>query len=196
MRHLRLAVLAGLALAVTAPAASAQRAVNTGGGMMSSMWEWGVDFIGLSVGGDPSSTSLGFGSGSVRAGRFVRENLSFEPVLGFNWFSTDNFSSNNLDIELGVLWHLSTDRTMQQIYIRPALGMNRSASEITSGGSTTSSSQTCNRVMVGAGVKRPSKKMPKIHWRGEARFTNYMECGSAAAESFFSLVAGFSIFTP
>ena len=197
MRHLRVAGLAMLALAFSSSTAFAQRSVNTGAGAGGGgFWEWGVDFISLGVGGDPSTTTFGLGSGSIRGGKFFNDAMSLEPVIGFGLLSTDNFSSNNLDIELGFLYHLQADRAQQQIFLRPALGMNRNASKVTSGGTTTKNSQSCNRFMVGAGIKRPSKKMPKLHLRGEARFTNFMECGGAPSESGFSLHGGVSIFTP
>src|SRR5262245_19923439 len=104
MRHLRNAGLALLVLAMSASASFAQRTANTGGGANAGgYWEFGVDFASIVFGmDDPSTTSIGIGSGSVRAGRYISDVMSIEPVIGFGTFSTSGFSSNNLYVEVGL----------------------------------------------------------------------------------------------
>jgi len=193
MRHFRNVGIAVLALAMGSSAAFAQRSVNTGAGAGGGgFWEFGVDFVALSFGMDnPSTTTFGLGSGSVRAGKFLNDVWSVEPRVGFNSFSTSGFSSSGLSVEVGVLYHLQSDHTMPAWYARPLFVFSRSS--FTSGGTTTSSNRT--GIGVGFGYKKPSKKNSRFTWRGEATYTNMMKSGSTPSASDLTISGGVSVFT-
>jgi hypothetical protein len=185
MRHLRNVGLAVLALALTSTASLAQRRVNTGGAGFSPFWEFGVDFVALNFGlEDPSTTQFGFGAGAIRAGRHISDVLSIEPVVVFGTQSVSGGgSSSDTYIEVGVLYHLQSDRAAQQWYVRPNFIFTRS-----SGGGT-----SANRTGfgVGFGVKRPSKKNSKFTWRAEATYTNMMDPSASS----LNIGGGVSIYT-
>jgi hypothetical protein len=193
MRHLRNVGLAVLLLATGASVSVAQRSVNTGGGANAGgYWEFGVDFAALVFGMDnPSTTSLGFGAGDVRAAKYISDVMAVEPRIGFGYFSTSGSSSNSLGIEVGLLYHLQSDRKMNQWYARPLLIFNRSS--FTSGGTTNST----NRMGIGAGfgIKMPSKKNSRFTWRYEATYTNMMKSGTIPSSSSLSINGGVSVFT-
>jgi hypothetical protein len=193
MRHLRNVGLAVALLASTATASFAQRSTNTGGGAgAGGFWEFGVDFAGLVFGmDDPSTTSLGIGSGSVRAGKFISDVMSIEPMVGLGYFSTSGFSSNSLNVEVGLLYHLQSDRTTGQWYVRPLVMFQRNSS--TSSGTTTSTNRT--GIGAGFGMKRPSKKNNKFSWRAEATYNNMLKSGSIPSSSNLTISGGVSVYT-
>ncbi|MEX2177163.1 MAG: hypothetical protein WD801_00540 [Gemmatimonadaceae bacterium] len=142
MRHARLAGLAVLALALSASTASAQRA----GAAASGYWEFGTDAA-LTLGlDDPRFVSLTIPAFLVRAGYFTTPTVSIEPV--FNWFSVGSEGATGFSaytIGVGVLFHRSADRTMQQLFLRPFL-------QIADGSGGGDAALT---VGAGVGVKRP-----------------------------------------
>ena len=71
---------------------------------------------------DPSVTVLSIPSGDVRAGFPVNPHISIEPKLSFQYAHASGNSVSLLEIQLGVLWHLSTDPTRSTVYIRPFFG--------------------------------------------------------------------------
>jgi hypothetical protein len=183
-----------LALAFSSSTVFAQRSVNTGAGAGGGgFWEFGTDFAALIFGmDDPSTTDFNFGFGTVRAGRFIADNMSIEPVVVFSYGSTSGGPSGNfLGAEVGFLYHFQADRTQQQFFVRPGFSFNRTST--TSGGTTVSNNRTA--VMVGAGIKRPSKKNARFSWRGEARFTNMMKSGSIPSSSELAIIGGVSVYT-
>ena len=178
MRHLRNVGLAVLVLASSASVALAQRTVRTSNApaAVGGYWEFGVDFAALDFGlNTPSTTDLTFGGGSVRAGRFISDVMSIEPLVAFLSSSTGSGGGSNslLGVEVGVPYHFQADRTVQQWYVRPLAMFQRTS--INPGGAAPST--TTNRVGIGAGfgVKMPSKKNTKFTWRAEVTYKNLLK---------------------
>jgi hypothetical protein len=71
---------------------------------------------------DPSLTVITLPSGSFRAGFPVNPNISIEPRISFQYAHANGSSVTLLDVQLGVLWHVNTDRTKSTVYIRPFFG--------------------------------------------------------------------------
>ena len=88
--------------------------------------ELGIDAA-LAIGlDDPRVTSLVIPIQRFRVGFFTSPTLSWEPWLALSYFSVEDggdFSTANLG--LGVLFHLTPDRTRTQTYLRPFAGFTR-----------------------------------------------------------------------
>ena len=84
--------------------------------------ELGIDLELTYATEDPNVTSLTLPSGDVRAGFPLNPNVSIEPRLSFQYAHADGNSVSLLEIQLGVLWHVSTDPTRSSVYIRPFFG--------------------------------------------------------------------------
>jgi hypothetical protein len=82
--------------------------------------ELGVDAaiaIGLD---DPRVTTIGIPIQQFRIGFFRSPTLSFEPTLAVNYLNIEGVGDfSTISLGLGVLFHLSPDRTRSQAYLRP-----------------------------------------------------------------------------
>lgn len=109
MRTLAAGLTAIALLAMTVPAARAQA------------WpiELGVDAA-LSVGLDePRVTVIAIPFQQLRVGFFTSPRTSIEPTLSINHVSVDGFDVTTISVGVGVLFHMTPDRTRSQIYFRP-----------------------------------------------------------------------------
>ena len=182
MRQLRNAVLAILALA---PAASAQRTVNTGGPQKSqTAFEVGVDVASLTLGLEkPKYLDLSLGGQPlVGLAWFTSNNVAIEPRVG--WFSSAQenrvgFSTYNLDI--GVIYGFTTLMPNDNAwYARPSV--------MISGGSGGARSFT---TLSGAfGNRRP---FHGLIMRNEISLNRQLESGPVAAATYIQLRHGFSL---
>jgi hypothetical protein len=178
MRHLRVAGLAMLALAFSTSTAVAQRAANTGGGV-DKFWEFGVDFASLQFELDPGdNTSIGFGSGAVRAGRSLTPAMTLEPQVFLGINSGGGTSSSIFGTEVGLLYHLQSDRTAMQWYVRPLVMFSRTS--IDNGTTTVSDNDT--GFGVGFGMKRPMKKNTRFIMRAEATYRSTSSGGTTFSD--------------
>jgi hypothetical protein len=187
MRHLRLVGLAVLAMLVVASPASAQRTrARSSSATQGGFWELGTDAgatIGLS---DPKSLSIDIPIGMLRAGYFASDVLSFEPALSLSTFAAKGFrGSSSYILNLAVLYHVSPDRTKQQVFIHPLVSIL--------GGS--GGFRTRTGLGAGVGVKKPMIN-DRIAGRGEVNLTHYLKSGTGTT-SFTNLafLAGFSVYT-
>jgi hypothetical protein len=184
MRTLKTARLVALMLTLVASESFAQRSVNTGAGVSDGgFWELGVDFVGLSHRSSTgsSSTSFGFGSGSVRAGYFLTEVMSIEPSMTFSHYTSGSVTSDNVSAELGLLYHLQADKTKGQWYIRPHAIFSNSAPKTAFG--------------VGLGFKMPSMMNKLFTVRAEGTWTNFLKDGTTPSSTRLGVLAGLSVFT-
>lgn len=175
MRHSRNVGLAVLLLISTATAGFAQAKAK--------VWEWGFDWASLNLGmDDPSSTLFVAGPGSFRVGMFVNDQVSVELAPSVSYFSSSGSSSNSIGTDIGVLWHLQTDRTKQQIFIRPSFMFDRFSPP-------TGSATTTKSFSIGAGIRRPMKG-GKYHGRCALTYIRGLD---DPATNDLSLSAGMSI---
>ncbi len=97
---------------------------------------------------EPRVTTLTIPFQRFRVGIFTSPTRSFEPWLAVNLAAVQgggNFSTINLG--LGVLFHLSPDRTRTQAYVRPFAGLTT----LSGGGA----SETDPHLGIGVGFKTP-----------------------------------------
>lgn len=188
MRHLGKVGLAVVGILVAASQASAQRAVRTNSAQQVSQggfWEIGADagaVIGLD---DPRTFSIAFPIALVRGGYFVSDVISLEPALRFSSFSGQGFTGfSSYRLDLSMLYHLSTDRTRPQTFIRPTISILGS-----SGGGNTRTG-----LGVGVGMKRPAFTN-RAAWRMEANILNYMKSGTSPSALFVNALFGISLYT-
>jgi hypothetical protein len=71
---------------------------------------------------DPRVTIIGIPIQQFRVGFFTSPTLSWEPSLALNHISGGGFDFTTISLSLGVLFHLSPDRTRSQVYLRPFAG--------------------------------------------------------------------------
>ena len=93
---------------------------RTGAGAQANPIELGVDAVIAVSLDEPRVTTIAIPFQRFRVGFFTSPTLSFEPSLALNFFAVQgggDFSTINLG--LGVLFHLSPDRTRTQTYVRP-----------------------------------------------------------------------------
>jgi hypothetical protein len=116
----KLFVLGALVLALTAPAAGAQRASHRGSGQI----ELGIDG-GIAFGLDnPTSTSVALPTPVFRLGYFLSDNVEIEPRLSINSTSGGGAASFTVySLEGGVLFQPHGDRVGNGLYLRPFLGV-------------------------------------------------------------------------
>ena len=188
MRHLSKAVLAGLAVAVLASTASAQRTVRTSSSASSAQggyWELGSD-MGLNIGLDaPKTLSFTIPVPQVRAGYYFSDILSFEPSLSFFSTATKGFrASSAWSIGLGVVYHLATDRNLQRLFVHPFLSFN--------GGSGGQDTQT--GLGAGIGLMKPAMGN-RLQWRIEGGLQHMLKAGANPASTGIYGNFGISVFT-
>src|SRR5690242_8925502 len=122
---MRSSLTAVLAVAVLSSVASAQRAVNTGSGVTSHAWEFGIDAASVTgVLEKPKSLAVSIGGQPlIGVAYFFSNAMAVEPR--FSWFSqaTENavgFSQYSVDI--GMLIGLSSmDPDQKPMYVRPSV---------------------------------------------------------------------------
>jgi hypothetical protein len=107
---------------------------------------------------DPSVTVLSVPSGSVRAGFPVSPNISVEPRVSLQYAHVSGTSITLLDIQLGVLWHLSTDPARSSVYVRPFFGHTHAGGSFGSGDASS--------LGAGIGVKIPQGDRLAIRLEG------------------------------
>ena len=131
---------------------------------------------------DPSLTVLSFPSGDVRAAFPVNPNISIEPRLSFQYAHSNGNSVNLLEVQLGVLWHVSTDPTRSTVYIRPFFGHTHAGGSFASGDASSLGG--------GVGIKLPNGD--RMAFRLEAGYEHSLEDGVSG--QIFALF-GISFFT-
>ena len=191
MRSVRNVALAVLALTVfgasmaSAQRRPAQRAASTAEGY----WELGTDAA-LSFGlDDPNTTQLSIPVGVLRAGYFMRPDISIEPFFSFDYVNVDGGGSgSDYTLGVGVPYHLSPSRLQSSLYVRPFLAIIGFSVNPDVGPSSSDSD-----VALGAGV---GMKWPKLNgrmaWRGEVNFAHLF---SDPGQSSIGALFGVSFFT-
>jgi hypothetical protein len=137
MRTLAAGLIAITLLGTTVPAARAQARPI----------ELGVDAA-LQVGLDePRVTVISIPIQRFRVGFFTSPRTSIEPMLAINHFSVEDVDVTTISIGVGVLLHMTPDRTRSQIYFRPFGGFTSISGD--------AGSESGGNLGLGLGLKTP-----------------------------------------
>jgi hypothetical protein len=181
----RVLSFAALSLMAIASTAGAQR--STRGTTMTSANpspELGVD-AGLQFGlDDPKTTSFQVPIQGIRMGFYVSPAISIEPSVRFNHTSISGGGSfTDYGVGVGLLYHISTSRMANQLYVRPFIGLDGISGD---GGSDSAFS-----FGAGFGVKVPIGSRFASRW--EANFSSASNNGNS--QTAIGLLAGLSVYT-
>jgi hypothetical protein len=132
---------------------------------------------------DPRVTIVGIPVQQFRVGFFTSPTLSWEPTLSLTHISGGGLELTTISLGLGVLFHLSPDRTRSQVYLRPFGGFT----SVSNG-----ASETDPNLGFGLGFKAPFANQ-----RLATRLEAFVEHSFADPEGITSVGAlfGLSFFT-
>lgn len=189
MRPLRQAGAVFILMLVVSSVASAQRTTRTSSqaaAQAGGFWELGADAgVSLFI-DDPMTVAINIPVNSIRGGYYASNTLSIEPLARINTtFGKDQIGRTSYMIGVGVLYHLTPDRTKRQTYLRPMLA-------ISGGGGPNSLSFT--HLGFGAGMKRPMFTN-RLASRAEVGLLHRLKNGPVDAETSINALLGFSIYT-
>jgi hypothetical protein len=163
----------------TAQTTATQRAASSVVGS----WELGTDMdvgIGLS---DPKSFFIDIPTGVVRAGYYATEVLTLEPALSFHSFAQKNATAfSSWMLRLGALYHLSPDRTKDQLFIHPAIGL------------TGGSGNNPTFLSAGVGLKHPMLA-GRMATRMEVGLDHRLKSGPIDSQTSLMAFLGWSVYT-
>lgn len=148
--------------------------------------ELGVD-AGLTVlsADGQSITSIDIPVQAFRAGFFLSDKVSLEPNGAISYQKVEDFSLTTYGLGVGLLYHLTTDRTKPQVFLRPLVGYSGVSSEGDSNGSAV--------VGFGAGAKVPRGDRMAIRFGAE--YQRRFEDGDIPALNGFGATVGISFYT-
>jgi len=181
----RVLSFAALSLMAIASTAGAQR--STRGTTMTSANpspELGVD-AGVQFGlDDPKTTSFQIPIQGIRMGFYVSPAISIEPSFRFNYTSFSGAGSiTTYGAGVGLLYHFSTSRLANQMYVRPFIGVD--------GVSGDAGSDSAFLFGAGFGVKVPMGSRFATRW--EANLSS--ESSNGNSQTAIGLLAGLSVYT-
>lgn len=161
-------------MVVCAPGLRAQKALELG---MDAEFDYRLN--------DPNVTALTLPNGSFRVGIPAGGGMVVEPRITFQYAHASGQSATAIELQLGILWALSSARPRGGAYIRPFvdylhLGGGGSASQFALGG--------------GVGVRLPQGD-GRLGWRLEAGFQHSMENDNFASSDLIFGLLGISFFT-
>ncbi|MEX2152593.1 MAG: hypothetical protein WD825_04590 [Gemmatimonadaceae bacterium] len=188
MRYLR---QAGAVLALTvllSSVASAQRTATRGqaAARQGGYWELGGDARLQFQLDDPLTIVIDIPLDILRAGYYASDVLSIEPFASISSsFGKDQTAFTAYHIGVGVVYHLTPDRTKPQTYLRPSLAISS-----TSGPGNLS----FTFLGFGAGLKKPMFNN-RMASRVEAGLQHRLETGGVQAATNINIQAGFSVYT-
>jgi hypothetical protein len=135
---------------------------------------------------DPKVTTVQIPTSSFRAGFYVDDRVSIEPTLSLQHASVSGGGSGTeFYIGAGALYHFSADRSQNQMYVRPYIGLN----SISGGGS----SATQASIGVGLGAKVPVQS--RLAARFEGTLGHGFETDRRPGVTGLGFSAGLSFFT-
>lgn len=179
----RVLSFAALSLIALASTASAQRTTRSSMASANPSPELGVD-AGLQFTlDDPKTTSFQIPIQGIRMGFYLSPAISLEPSLRLNYTSFDGGHITTYGVGLGMLYHFSTSRAANQLYVRPFIGLDGISGD---GGSDSAFS-----FGAGFGVKVPMGNRFATRW--EANFSHASNDG--ATQNAIGLLAGLSVYT-
>ena len=148
-------------------------------------WELGTDF-GISLGiDDPKTFNIDIPTGLLRAGYFITPEISLEPALSFNSQAQEDETAFSFWLlQIGGLYHLSTNRRADQYFIHPSIGFT--------GGSEGVPDFTI--LSATFGWKKPWMN-DRLAMRFEAGLSHRLKEGPIDAATAIIASAGFSVYT-
>lgn len=164
MRNALKLATAFAALALLTTSASAQRAMRQQGAPavvqgVGNPIEFGIDgdisFHLLDENDGDDITQISLPNAIFRMGFHRNATWSIEPYASIQAASTDNVSERNLMLGVGLPWHLSTVRTMNQWYVRPFVGFTSSRTEFETPTGDIENTATQFHLGAGFGLKMP-----------------------------------------
>jgi hypothetical protein len=178
-------VLSFVALSLVAIASTASAQRTTRGSMTSAnpSPEIGVDAGVIFTLDDPKATSFQLPIQGIRMGFYLSPAVSIEPSLRFNHNSIGDVSTTDYGLGLGLLYHFSTSRMANQLYVRPFIGLDGTSGDL--GSNSTFSFGG------GFGVKMPIGN--RFASRFEANLTHFSDDGTS--QNAIGLLAGLSVYT-
>jgi len=180
----RVLSFAALSLIAIASTAGAQRTTRGTVTSANPSPELGVDAGVIFTLDDPKTTDLMIPIPSIRMGFYMSPALSLEPSLGLTHHSETDGSYTTYGVGLGLLYHFSTSRMANQLYVRPFIGLD--GISIKDGGSN--SAFTFGG---GFGVKIPVAS--RFATRLEANLAHSSSDGNT--QNSIGLLAGLSVYT-
>ncbi|MGH7657323.1 MAG: hypothetical protein ACREL6_03745, partial [Gemmatimonadales bacterium] len=153
---------------------------------VSAQTELGVDLGFFYDTGDPSVMVISIPTAELRAGFYTSDRIEIEPRISLQYVKFENSdAATSFDGVLGLLYHLSTDRSAARWYLRPFAGINR----ISSGGN----GETQFQLGGGVGVKIPAGE--RLAWRVEGNFNHAFESDNLGSSDVVGLLFGISYYT-
>jgi hypothetical protein len=131
---------------------------------------------------DPNITVVSLPNGFLRAGFPISPHISLEPRISFQYARASGSSVTLVDLQFGVLWHVSTDRTRSTVYIRPFFGHSHAGGSFASGDASS----------LGGGVGFKIPQGDRLALRLEGGYEHSLEDGGSG--QIFALF-GLSFFT-
>lgn len=173
--------------------AGAQRRASTPSSSGASPVELGMDAA-LTFGmgapaGASNTTTFELPLTQIRAGFFVSPELSIEPSFGIQYASANGASSSLYHIGVGALYHFSTVRSANQVYVRPFINFENGNASVA--GNSASVSSTA--FGAGLGIKMPMSD--RMAWRFEANLAHNSNNNFDDSPNRIGLLAGLSYFT-
>lgn len=128
--------------------------------------------------------------GAVRGGFFLSDIIEIEPAIGYHYATGGGGSTSQLNLDVGVPIGRNTNRQVISPYIRPFLGVARSAFSPKNG---SGSSRSQGSVGAGLGLRLPAAD----HFGGriEAFYRRAGQVSNLKSADLFGLSFGFSFFT-
>ena len=131
---------------------------------------------------DPNVTVVTLPSGNFRVAFPVNPNISLEPRISFQYASANGSSVTLIDVQFGVLWHVSTDPTKSTLYLRPFFGHTHAGGSFGSGDASS----------IGGGVGFKIPQGERLAIRIEGGYQHSLEDGVSG--QIFAML-GLSFFT-
>lgn len=185
----RVLAIAAVATLVLSTSASAQRRASSATSTSSADMpvELGLDAALLFGLGNNSYTAFVLPVSQARVGFFVSPELELEPYGSFLYGSNNAGSSSDLTLGIGALYHFSTSRAMNQVYVRPFIALEHSSVSVSGGNSTSSNG---GEIGAGVGIKLPW--VDRLAWRFEGNLSHSLNSGGGNQ---IGILAGLSYFT-
>ena len=186
----RISSLVALSLIALTSTAGAQRSSSAPRSDNSNMpVELGLDAgINSELSGTNKTTAFSAPLQQLRAGFFLSPALSIEPTFSFATSSTSGVANSSVTlytVGAGMLWHLSENRSMKQMYLRPFLGFG--------GVSTNGGSSSAFSFGGGFGIKIPMAN--RFATRLEANIARTNAHDGVPAMNALNILAGLSVYS-
>jgi hypothetical protein len=181
-----LSVAKGVTVLALCAAAAANAQGPAAAGPRRSVIELGIDAGATFDVSTPTATMVSIPVQDFRIGFMTSPRLEIEPSFMLQYYHFDGENETNYQAVLGVLYHFSTDRRVNQFYVRPFAGV---------GGFSGSGSDHTTQPLIGAGLGVKMPLAPRLSARFEANYQHVFSDNDVPSENDIGLRAGLSFFT-